>query len=161
MYIITQNLFLPDEKMLPNPVQTVCVARSSSFLISSSVVHTINASCAPHLCPFVQISRGRGGWPRFIQLIILNHPNVSLCLLCVFLVSMLLVCLFLYNNVNLLWERSWSGQHHLHGCPVCYLFSQDKRRLSPKRSWCHSIIQTNTTQKHTGHTAPYIFGATS
>ena len=21
----------------------------------------------------------------------------------------------------------------------------------PKRSWCHSIIQTNTAQKHTGH----------
>ena len=37
MYIITQNLLLPDKKMPPNPVRTVCVAQSSSFLISSAV----------------------------------------------------------------------------------------------------------------------------
>ena len=102
MYIITQNLLLPDKEMPPNPVQAVCVAWSSSFLISSSVVPTINASCAPHLCPFVQFSCGRGGWPYFIQLIIPNHPNVSLCLLYVFLVSILLSCLFLSNNVYML-----------------------------------------------------------
>ena len=40
MYIITQNLLLPDKEMPPNPVQAVCVAWSSSFLISSSVVPT-------------------------------------------------------------------------------------------------------------------------
>ena len=48
------------------------VARSSSFLISSSVVPTINALCTPHLCPFVQISCGRGGCHYFIQLIIVH-----------------------------------------------------------------------------------------
>ena len=47
-------------------------------------------------------------WERwvtyFIQLIILNHPNISLCLLYVFLVSMLSLCLFLSNNAYRLTE---------------------------------------------------------
>ena len=51
----------------------------------------------------------------------------------------------------LLWERSLSGQYYLHGGSACCSLCQNKQGSCPKRSRCHSIIQTNTTQKHTGH----------
>ena len=85
---------------------------------------------------------------------------VVICFVRYVLLSMLFVhCIMILPRSRgrpfctiLLREQSSSGQYDFHGGFARYLFCQNKRRSSPKRYRCHSIIQTNTTQKHNGHT---------